>query len=134
MKNGDYAGIGALQDQYGFVGIKMADDAKHIVMATAPQTEKSYEVGAYKTGIPEIERESVPLTENTLYLRVDFDFTNAIDEAEFYYSLCQNKWTKIGGKLKMSYRLSHFTGYRFALFNFATKSLGGYVDFDWFRV
>ena len=25
-------------------------------------------------------------------------------------------------------------GYRFALFNYATKSTGGFVDFDYFRI
>ena len=34
----------------------------------------------------------------------------------------------------MVYTLPHFVGYRFALFNFATKSAGGFVDFDYFRV
>jgi hypothetical protein len=34
----------------------------------------------------------------------------------------------------MNYTLTHFMGYRFALFNYATKSTGGSVDFDYFRV
>jgi arabinoxylan arabinofuranohydrolase len=34
----------------------------------------------------------------------------------------------------MTYTLPHFMGYRFALFNFATKSTGGYVDYDYFRI
>ena len=29
--------------------------------------------------------------------------------------------------------MPHFMGYRFGLFNYATKTPGGYVDFDWFR-
>ena len=128
MKNGDFAGLAALQDQYGYVGVKMADGKKCVIMATAP------DVPEYKTGIPEIEAECVPLDADKLYLKVHFDFTDAIDEAYFYYSLCGNDWVKIGHKLKMSYRLTHFTGYRFALFNFATEATGGHVDFDWFRL
>nr|WP_242954184.1 dockerin type I domain-containing protein [Clostridium puniceum] len=27
-----------------------------------------------------------------------------------------------------------FIGYRFALFNYATKAAGGFVDFDYFRI
>lgn len=30
--------------------------------------------------------------------------------------------------------LPHFMGYRFALFNYATETAGGFVDFDYFRV
>jgi len=29
--------------------------------------------------------------------------------------------------------MPHFMGYRFGLFNYATLTPGGYVDFDWFR-
>jgi hypothetical protein len=34
----------------------------------------------------------------------------------------------------MAYTLPHFMGYRFGLFNFATKTAGGFVDFDYYRV
>ncbi|WP_448701385.1 hypothetical protein ACFGVR_04285 [Mucilaginibacter sp. AW1-3] len=30
-------------------------------------------------------------------------------------------------------QLTRFTGNKFCLFNYATKQIGGYVDFDWFR-
>jgi hypothetical protein len=69
-----------------------------------------------------------------IYLRVDFDFKDTTDRAYFYYSLDNINWVAIGGRLNMSYRLTHFTGYRFALFNYATQTTGGYVDFDWFRI
>jgi hypothetical protein len=35
-------------------------------------------------------------------------------------------------ELKMSYTIPHFMGYRFGLFNYATKARGGYADFDFF--
>jgi hypothetical protein len=34
----------------------------------------------------------------------------------------------------MKYDIPHFMGYRFGLFNYATKEIGGYADFDWFRI
>ena len=34
--------------------------------------------------------------------------------------------------MTMGYTLDFFVGQRFYLFNYATKELGGYVDFDWF--
>ncbi len=40
----------------------------------------------------------------------------------------------IGPKLKMAYTLPHFMGYRFGLFNYATKIAGGYADFDYFHI
>ena len=32
----------------------------------------------------------------------------------------------------MLYTLDHFMGYRIGLYNYATKSLGGYADFEYF--
>ena len=34
----------------------------------------------------------------------------------------------------MVYTLPHIMVYRFALFNFATETAGGYADFDYFRI
>jgi hypothetical protein len=34
----------------------------------------------------------------------------------------------------MAYTLPHFMGYRFGLFNFATQTTGGFVDFDYYRI
>jgi hypothetical protein len=34
----------------------------------------------------------------------------------------------------MAYTLPHFMGYRFGLFNYATKAAGGIADFDYFHI
>jgi beta-xylosidase len=120
MKDGDFAGLGALQKKYGFVGVKMSGDTKAIVMVAADANTPT-------------EVASVPLTGNTVFLKLECDFKNRTDKAFFYHSLDGNQWTAIGKPLPMTYTLPHFMGYRFALFNFATKSPGGFVDFDYFR-
>ena len=142
MKNGDCTGLGLLQDRYGFIGVKMLAGQKSITMAEAspdsPAQEAERPRRSYKTGIPEKEIEAVPLTQDTLYLKAACDFRNinknVNDIAEFFYSLDGETWVKFGTPLKMQYRLTHFVGYRFALFNFATIETGGYVDFDYFEV
>jgi hypothetical protein len=40
----------------------------------------------------------------------------------------------IGTKLKMAYTIPQFIGYRFVLFNYATKNTGGAADFDYFHI
>ena len=77
---------------------------------------------------------TVPVTQNKIYFKAECDFTDKKDVAYFYYSLEGTKWKKIGTKLKMTYTLPHFMGYRYGLFNFTTKNAGGYVDFDYFRI
>ncbi|UCG49891.1 MAG: glycoside hydrolase 43 family protein [Phycisphaerales bacterium] len=121
MKNGDCAGLIALQRSYGFVGVKMEGDSKSIIMVSARYNR------------PE-EVESIALTQPTVYLKIDCDFRDRTDKAYFYHSLDGKTWTKIGSVLQMAYTLPHFMGYRFGLFNFATKTAGGFVDFDFFRV
>ncbi|UJF36380.1 cohesin domain-containing protein [Paenibacillus hexagrammi] len=121
MKDGDYAGIAAFQKNYGFVGVKMSGDTKSVVMVN----------GSSGTAV---ELASIPVTQNTIYLRTELDFKNRTDKAYFLYSLDGEHWASIGNALQMSYTLPHFMGYRFALFNFATKTTGGYVDFDYFKL
>jgi beta-xylosidase len=121
MKDGDCAGLIALQRRYGFVGVKMEDNSKSIIMVSA-QSNSSDEI------------ESVSLKQQTVYLKVDCDFRDRTDKAYFYYSLDGKTWMKIGTVLQMAYTLPHFMGYRFGLFNFATNAPGGFVDFDYYHV
>lgn len=121
MKEGDCAGLGLLQRKYGFVGVRMADGARSVVMD-----------GVESRAPAELAR--VPLAQPVVYLKAECDFRNRADTATFSYSLDGKTWTAIGQPLRMAYTLPHFMGYRFALFNYATQSAGGWVDFDYFRV
>lgn len=121
MNDGDYAGLGALQGTNGFVGVKREGGEIHLVMMKETPDEQQ-------------EIETLPLTQDQVYLRIAFDFENRTDKAYFYYSLDGSTWNEIGEMLQMQYTLDHFVGYRFALFNYATESTGGAVDFDYFRI
>ena len=121
MKDGDFAGLGLLQKNYGLVGVKVEGNSKAIVMINA------------STGKPE-QLQSVPLSQNVVYFKAECDFTNKKDVANFFYSLDGKTWQSIGTQLKMAYTIPQFIGYRFTLFNYATKTVGGSVDFDYFRI
>lgn len=126
MKDGDYAGLGLLQERYGVVGVKMLNGEKFIYAGNAQKSSRRNE--NYE------EQEAIPFTGKVVYFKAEADFKNQADKANFYYSLDGKKWQPIGVTLNMAYTLSHFMGYRFALFNYATQTTGGYVDFDYFRV
>jgi beta-xylosidase len=121
MKEGDFAGLALLQRKFGLVGVRYNNGTKSIVMVNA------------QSGRP-VEAQSVPLTQKTVYLKAECDFRDKTDLANFFYSLDGKTWTPIGSQLKMEYSMPHFMGYRYGLFNYATKTPGGYVDFDWFRI
>lgn len=121
MKEGDYAGLGLLQKNYGFVGAKYKNGEKSVLMVNAASEEP-------------VEIEDIPLKQEVLYLKVQCNFEDMKDKANFYYSIDGEQWIAIGNELQMSYTLPHFMGYRFALFNYATKEPGGHVDFDYYKI
>lgn len=122
MKEGDFAGLVALQRKFGQVGVKIVNGQKYVFMVSN-KTDKPTEL------------QSIPLSQSKVYLKIECDFRDRIDVAEFFYSLDGKAWTVIGGPLKMEYTLmEHFMGYRFGLFNYATENTGGVADFDYFHI
>ena len=121
MKDGDIAGLVALQDDKGFVALAKDGGSYKVVMYSG--NEKS-----------DGQKASAPISGSKVYLRVDFDLPIDRGTASFYYSTDGSSWTKIGDNVGLSYSLHMFVGYRFGLFNYATKTAGGYADFDWFKI
>ncbi len=121
MKDGDFAGLGLLQQNYGLAGVAAIGSTKAIVMVNA------------STGQPQ-EVQRLPLNQNTVYFKAACDFTDKKDVADFFYSLDGKHWMHLGTPLKMAYTIPQFMGYRFALFNYASKTAGGWVDFDYFHI
>lgn len=118
MKDGDVAGLALLAEHYGFVGVRKEGGAAFIVMMSADSGEVA----------------RVPVDRTVVHLRAEADFRNQADRAVFSYSLDGVDWRPIGHTLRMRYTLAHFMGYRFALFDHATKTPGGWADFDYLRL
>ncbi len=122
MKEGDFAGLTAFQRKFGQVGVKIENGQKYVFMVSN-KTDKPTEI------------QSIPLSQNKVYLKIECNFRDKIDIANFFYSLDGLTWSVIGGPLKMEYTLmEHFMGYRFGLFNYASKNPGGFTDFDYFHI
>jgi len=121
MKDGDFAGLGLLQKQFGLLGVKIEGGSKKIKMVNA------------STGTP-MEEASIPFNQKNVFFKAECNFTEKKDVANFFYSLDGKIWIPIGGQLKMAYTIPQFIGYRFALFNYATRNTGGFADFDYFRI
>lgn len=121
MRSGDCAGLAVLQEKYGFVGVKVCGTDRFVVMAEASSGSC-------------VEVERIPVHETRLYFQIRCDFQDQKDLAYLSYSTNGQEWIPLGRPLQMVYTLPHFMGYRFALFNFATETAGGYADFDYFRI
>lgn len=119
MKDGDYSGLSMMQYQSGLVGVKKENGKYYLFMSDGTQNGNMS------------ERASMEISQTTVCLKVIADFTT--NQARFYYSLKNNVWVEIGNAMTMTYDLNNFVGNRFAIFNYATKATGGYVDVDYFR-
>ncbi len=132
MKSGDVAGLAAFSYNYGYIAVKKDNTGAKLVMVDASGNE------AAKEDKPTVKA-SVDCPENIVYLKEEFNFAGNSDGSDkdsvsFYYSLDGKEWKKLGETMKLSYELTHFMGSKFAIFNYATKTTGGYVDYDYFRV
>jgi beta-xylosidase len=130
MKKGDIAGLAIFQDPYAYIGIKKINGQNYVIMVNNG-----------------ITIDSVAVEASTIHLRADPFYGSGAAKAyggetvpgtgtaRFSYSLDNEFFTTIGNELQMQFNWrTVFTGNKFCLFNYATKELGGYVDFDWFRV
>ena len=123
MKNGDVAGISAFAEEYGLVGVRVANGQKSVVMINNDADSNHSQI------------ESISLNQDVIYLRVQGDFRNNSNRATFSYSMDGKGWNDIGNTTQMRFDYQqHFMGYKFALFSYATQNVGGYADFDFFHV
>ena len=122
MKPGDHAGLVALQNWFGTVGMQVDSEGKRAVVMTVNDGDGQEQIV-----------ETIPCDAPVVYFKIQFEFEDSIDLAYFYYATSEGDWMSIGQPLKMRYTLDHFMGYRIGLFNYATAQSGGYVDYDYFH-
>lgn len=120
MKDGDTAGLAALQGKFAFVGIrKDEDDRVQVIMCERGD-------GHGERCIDAVDYEG-----HVIYFKAHFDFEESVDMVYFFYSKDGMNWKQIGKGHKLVYTLEHFMGCRIGLFSYATKEAGGYADFDY---
>jgi beta-xylosidase len=131
MKDGDIAGFSAFNGNSGLLSIILEGKKKFLTMSTNV-VELDNNKAVRSVAVEEKAR--VELKQNMIYLRIDADFNLNKDLATFYYSLDNKNWTPIGMEFKMIFDYRKlFMGTKFAIFNYATKAVGGFVDVDFFH-
>ena len=137
MKDGDCAGLAAFNGDSGVLTVKKT--GKSLMLTMSEQSVKLTEREKAVTDVIVKEIESIALTSNKIWLRIDGDFRpngrgGGNDMATFYYSLNGEQWTKIGSDYRMLFDYRRFfMGTKFGIFCYATKKVGGYVDIDEFK-
>ena len=122
MQEGDVAGLAVFQNPYSFIGVKMVNGKKLLYSERCTFSGQNLNKVETKTG--------AEVQSDVIYLRAAVNF--GTNSCRYRYSYDNKKWTTWGVTMTTGYTLDYFVGQRFYLFNYATKHLGGYVDFDWF--
>ena len=128
LKVGDYAGISAFQSNRADIGLRRTEQGLELyAVLETPQRE-----GRTVTRVQnEILR--VPADGTTVQLRIRYDFDKDQAWLAFRWPLMPMTLMELQTPLQMRYTLDYFTGYRSALYCYATQELGGYAEFDYFK-
>ena len=133
MKAGDRAGFAAFNDETG--ALMMKKDGKKLTLCVAELSVKLSQRDKAVEDATEKIVESIPLATTKIWLRIDGNFVPRTDIATFYYSLDGENWQKVGNDYRLRFDWQRFfMGSKYALFNFATQKIGGYVDVDSFTI
>ena len=128
LQEGDRAGICILQDPYAAIAVEVKDGTKQLVWWQDQLTTNNNFTPSQRRVTKDIG--------DIVYLRAGI--TYGTSKTQFYYSLDNKTFTKLGGQTTLGFNLSVFVGARFGLFCYhnseGTQASGdnGYADFDWF--
>lgn len=135
MKDGDRAGFAAYNGHSGILTIEKNGSKVALVL-----THEVVDLSNQEHAIKGVERQEIARVnisgKKNICLKITGDFRpGKNDNATFWYSLDGGKtYQQIGGdyRMRFDYR-KHFMGTKFAIFNYCTKQIGGYIDVDWFH-
>lgn len=131
LKDGDTAGLIALEGRYCMLGIHKRNGRYYLIRLARTKVEKPFAIGFPDDEPGEVlfERE-INCSKVTVRLKADFDKMK--DELITEY-VSEDGSEIIGEPFKMSFGLDHFTGVRFGLCCFSQISYGGEAVFEQFR-
>ncbi|KAL2159992.1 hypothetical protein VTH06DRAFT_1647 [Thermothelomyces fergusii] len=134
MADGDRAGLAVFRDRSSYVGIHSSsssggDDKTYELVARFNMTLDEWGSSATLDLGEVVERVPLPAGVTRLWLRANMDARpNGSRAARFEYSVDGGEtFARIGGTYQLYDNWPFFLGYRFAVFNYATKALGGSV-------
>ncbi|MFF0867049.1 RICIN domain-containing protein [Nonomuraea sp. NPDC003560] len=123
MADGDRAGLAMLRDQSAWIGVKRDNGVNRVVMTNGLTMN-----GSWQTTGTGVEAASANVPGGRIWLRVTADIRPGSGrQARFSYSTDGSTFVGLGPAFTLNNAWQFFMGYRFGIFNYATKSLGGAV-------
>lgn len=129
MRDGDRAGLALLRDTSAWIGIQRNGDSFRVVMWSGLTMTSNWQTANRGS-----EASGASISGGKVWLRIHADINpGSGKKGRFYYSTDGKAFTQLGS-LTMNNEWQFFMGYRYAIFNHATKSLGGSVQISSFTV
>jgi beta-xylosidase len=133
MKDGDRAGLAMLRDSSAWIGVKRDGCTTRLAVVDNLTMDNLTMDKHWNTTSTGTETATAPVSGNRIWLRVTADIRPGTGrQATFWYSADGTNFTQLGGGFTLDNSWKFFMGYRFAIFNYATKALGGAVKVDRF--
>ena len=125
MADGDRAGLTLLRDYSGWIGVKLDSGVAEVVMVTNI-TMNGTTWDTIDTGT---ETANTPVSGSQIWLRASVNIAPGVDDVgDFSYSFDGTNFASLGVTFVLDSDWEFFMGYRFGIFNYATKALGGSVN------
>jgi len=130
MQDGDRAGAALFRDVAAYIGIYKEGSSSRLVMVNNLSLNSDWSTKS--TGTIAATGPTLASGVTDVWLRVQADITPAFSggatrQTTFWYSTDGNNFQQLGPAFGMTNTWQFFTGYRFAVFNHATKALGGQI-------
>ena len=131
ISEGDFAGLAALEGEYGFIAVTKKQGKLYLVAAEHKINYTPWSMGVFDTDPPEIKAE-IPIDSAEIELKLDFDLTRTQQKVRLLYKK-DGSFKQLGEPVQLRYTLDQFVGVRFALFCYSTKESGGRAVFSNFN-
>lgn len=130
MKDGDRAGLALFRDSSAWIGIERDDGSFKVVMEENLTMDNRWQTTSTGTEVA-----GDPVSSGKIWLRTSADIhPGGRRTAEFSYSTDGRTVRPIGRPFVLNNHWQLFVGYRYAIFNYATQSLGGEVSVSSFTM
>jgi beta-xylosidase len=123
LADGDRAGLAMLRDSSAWIGVKRDGSSTRVVMVNGLTMD-----GNWNTTGTGTEAAGAAVSGGRIWLRVNADIRPGSGrQARFSYSTDGATFTSLGPAFMLNNAWQFFMGYRFGIFNYATRALGGAV-------
>ncbi|KAI0391835.1 glycoside hydrolase family 43 protein [Xylariaceae sp. FL0594] len=137
MADGDRFGLAAFRDRSAYIGVHRGSGGSKVLALVYNITQDESTWATNNNGSV-VATAVLGSDVKTLWLRADLDArASGTYGANFSYSLDGSRFVRLGVDKVKPYTMwtnwAYFMGYRFGIFNYATKALGGSVKIEYFK-